>query len=314
MKNQIRVTILSAFVTLSATAAFAQGPIGWWKLDDTTGTVAVDASGNGNMGTVNGAVQINVPGTLAGAFRFANGEVRVPYGSGTLAPATTNVTVSAWINPSGYLCNGFGQCGVVSSEGIFGDGTNGFGLRVIDNGNTLQFCWGTEAYSGTCTYAAHAFQTGVWTHIAGTYDGTTFRNYVNGVEIGQQAVAMAPLNTTRDLVIGALPSGNLSFEGAIDDVRVYGRTLSAAEVSDLATIAPAGATGPQGPQGNTGAQGPQGPVGPQGEGLMTGSFLMLPAGTPAPSGYALVGTFDLQPSGANRGRGTQVQVDVYQRQ
>ena len=56
-----------------------------------------------------------------------------------------------------------------------------------------------------------------------------------------------------------------------------------------------------------------GPAGPQGEGLMTGSLLFLPAGSPAPAGYSFIGTFNLQPANTNRGQGSQVQVDGYRR-
>jgi hypothetical protein len=42
--------------------------------------------------------------------------------------------------------------------------------------------------------------------------------------------------------------------------------------------------------------GPQGPVGPQGEGLISGSFLMVVEGTPAPAGYTYVGKYKLLPA------------------
>ncbi|HEX6161876.1 MAG TPA: LamG-like jellyroll fold domain-containing protein [Vicinamibacterales bacterium] len=333
MKSELKVLTLTAFLLVAtASTAFAQGPLGWWKLDDTAGTVAVDASGNGNTGTASGGVTINVPGAQSGAFNFNLGEVRVPFGSGALAPATTSLSVSGWVNPSGWNCAGFGQCAIVSNEALPGQAfLDGYGLRIINGGTLLQFCWGAEATTGHCTYAAYAFPTGVWTHVAGTYDGATFRSYINGNLVLAEDFAMPPLDTTQDLVIGALPSGNLRFEGAIDDVRVYGRTLAAAEVADLATIAPAGPQGPQGEQGVPGAQGaqgeqgaqgapgaqgeqgPQGPQGDPGPGTIPGSILMMPAGSAAPAGYVLIGTFDLQPSGTNRGRATQMRVDVYQR-
>ena len=61
-----------------------------------------------------------------------------------------------------------------------------------------------------------------------------------------------------------------------------------------------GAQGEQGPQSDVGPQGPAGPEGRQGEG-------------PAPAGYTFVGTFDLAPSGAPRGRPMMMAVDVYRR-
>jgi hypothetical protein len=62
---------------------------------------------------------------------------------------------------------------------------------------------------------------------------------------------------------------------------------------------PAGATGSQGAQGvagPTGPVGPHGPVGPQGEGLISGAYLLLEEGTPAPAGYTYVGKHKLLPS------------------
>ena len=78
-----------------------------------------------------------------------------------------------------------------------------------------------------------------------------------------------------------------------------------------------GLTGAQGPQGLTGLTGPigptglTGPAGPQGEGLVSGSHLLLPAGAPPPPGYDYVGSFDLFPSGGSRGREALTSIDVY---
>ena len=81
---------------------------------------------------------------------------------------------------------------------------------------------------------------------------------------------------------------------------------------------PQGPEGPQGPQGEVGPQGPrgetgpQGERGPQGEGLMSGALLMLPAGSPAPIGYTRMGRFVLA-SEADRSRNAEVIVDVYRK-
>jgi len=76
---------------------------------------------------------------------------------------------------------------------------------------------------------------------------------------------------------------------------------------------PAGPAGSQGPQGPQGAVGPVGPVGPQGEGLFSGSLLMLNSGSPQPAGYVYVGTFDLTPSDDARGRGVAMHIDLYRK-
>ncbi|MCH6202189.1 T9SS type A sorting domain-containing protein, partial [Aquiflexum sp. LQ15W] len=71
-------------------------------------------------------------------------------------------------------------------------------------------------------------------HVAATYDGTTSRIYINGVE--NISASYGPINigtTSGNLVIGALGSIQ-RFNGALDDIRLYGRALSAGEISQLA--------------------------------------------------------------------------------
>jgi hypothetical protein len=79
---------------------------------------------------------------------------------------------------------------------------------------------------------------------------------------------------------------------------------------------PAGSPGPQGamgPQGPRGATGPVGPIGPQGEGLFSGSLLMLECGAPQPAGYTYIGTFDMSPSGDSRSRTAAMRIDLYRK-
>jgi hypothetical protein len=59
--------------------------------------------------------------------------------------------------------------------------------------------------------------------------------------------------------------------------------------------------------------GPAGPVGRQGEGLFSGSLLMVESGTPQPAGYTYIDTFDLTPSSDSRGRGVMVKIDLYRK-
>jgi hypothetical protein len=65
-----------------------------------------------------------------------------------------------------------------------------------------------------------AVQNGVWTHLASTYDGTTFRFYINGELQGDTVVAFSP-NTTTPLQLGRVADGDAYFNGAIDEVRIW---------------------------------------------------------------------------------------------
>ena len=69
-----------------------------------------------------------------------------------------------------------------------------------------------------------------WTHIATTYDGTTLRLSVNGVQVGQLAYSGAITTSTGALKIGGNAVWGECFQGDIDEVRIYNRALTATEI------------------------------------------------------------------------------------
>src|SRR5438874_8400922 len=85
---------------------------------------------------------------------------------------------------------------------------------------------GSEQYSrGTSALALNT-----WTHLAGTYDGATLRFYVNGAQVTSRALTGSIVSSTAPLRIGGNSVWGEYFTGAIDDVRVYNRALSATEI------------------------------------------------------------------------------------
>jgi len=71
----------------------------------------------------------------------------------------------------------------------------------------------------------------VWSHIAVTYDRTAVRLFVNGVQVASRANTLAVAASTGPLRIGGNTVWPEWFQGSIDEVRVYKRALSAAEIS-----------------------------------------------------------------------------------
>ena len=69
-----------------------------------------------------------------------------------------------------------------------------------------------------------------WMHVAATYDGTTMRMYVNGVEENSMAGPLAIGAGAVDFAIGAHHDGTNRFAGMLDDVKVYNKALSPAEI------------------------------------------------------------------------------------
>ena len=104
------------------------------------------------------------------------------------------------------------------------------GIRTV-TWSKLPRCGGEAVVTGPA-----ALPINTWTHMAGTFDGTTLRLYINGSLVTSQAFAGPIFTSTGALRIGGNGVWGEYFTGRIDDVRVYNRALSAAEIqTDLAT-------------------------------------------------------------------------------
>ena len=80
---------------------------------------------------------------------------------------------------------------------------------------------------------------GAWTHVALTYNGSQLRLYVNGVQVASGAASGAIQSSTSPLWIGGNQPYGEYFKGLIDDVRVYNRALTPAEIqTDMTTPLP----------------------------------------------------------------------------
>jgi hypothetical protein len=185
-----------------------------------------DISGNNNTGTLGGSTTFT-NGKVGQAFQF-NGDntstVTVP-DSGSLR-ASNALTIDAWINPSA-------ASGDIAYRGCFGNGNcqpygllfTGFtqtsGRVVLSLGNETTF---ERLTSGTPI----PFNT--YTHVTGTYDGTTMRLYINGVFDISKTTTIGTLNqsSTLPLFIGQGADG--VFSGAIDELEIFKRALSSAEI------------------------------------------------------------------------------------
>jgi hypothetical protein len=202
-----------------------------WKLDEGSGTTAADSSGNGNTGTLtNGPVW--VAGQIDGALQFDGSNDYVACGNGASLNLNSQVTLAAWINPN-TAGNGAHQIFVAK-------GDNSYALKH-NTGNYMEF----NIYDGTWYTARGPAVTaatfnGVWHHVAGTYDGTTLKIYING----ELQPAIASESHTGDIDSSATAvsigrdsdgGGRRYFNGLIDDVRIYSRALTVEEIQAVMT-------------------------------------------------------------------------------
>jgi hypothetical protein len=215
------------------------GPVTWWKLDEAAGTVATDASGGANPATLSGV------GWTAGASGSAvvlDGTSAYGTAVSPAAGTTSGFTVSAWVKLSSGP-------GATDRTAVSQGGTHAYGFQLGvektsgpggTSGKWMFAVTGTDAVGASeiKQYSSQPATVGVWTQLTGVYDTSTGRIYlyVGGTPVGS-ANRGAAWNATGAVQLGrALVDDAWTgyFPGTVDDVRIYGRALSATEAASLA--------------------------------------------------------------------------------
>lgn len=246
MSRTIAIAATMAALALFASSANAStGPVGHWLLNEGSGSVAADTSGHRDNGTLRGGAEwTSISGRRGVSFDGTTGQVRVPEAS-QLDPSNA-ITVSAWVLRQGSP----GDYRYIVAKGGHGCISASYGLYSGPNGG-LQFY--VSRGQGTTYARSPDAGTGVWDgrwHLAvGTFDGTTIRLYVDGLEVGSGTEYPGPieyrLSDSNDLLIGDYPSClDEGFPGVISDVRLWDRALSPSEVSAISAQPPAPGSAP----------------------------------------------------------------------
>ncbi len=210
------------------------GLVGHWTFDQVDGTTVRDHSRHANHGTLLSS-PAPVEGRLAGALAFdAERRQGVRVADSPSLSVAGPFTAAAWIK---FTHRDRVQVAIVEKWDTAAAGAaNGFMLRVSPDGKAkLVICdaAGLDGAQGRTPLPAET-----WTHVAAVYDGKSVHIYVNGKLEESDAIARAPADGAAPLTIAHTPSGGNRFTGAIDDVRLYSRALSEAEVAALAAASP----------------------------------------------------------------------------
>ncbi len=198
--------------------------------------IAADQSGNDN----DGAVQ-NTPTSTAGkvgkARSFQKSEpdwISVPHS--TDFEGLTALTVLAWCKPSATNHGGF-FARVVSKPNTATSDDFFLGYLPVGGGNySGAFRITTGGFVGTSIEASSTMTTGAWNHLAGTWNGSVRKIYVNAVERKSESATGSLQQSSQPFGIGSHPNNavsnsNRSVEGEEDQIVVIGRTLSSDEIS-----------------------------------------------------------------------------------
>ena len=250
LSNAIGITnSAAAYLQVQSLPApnIASDLVGYYEFDDAPGsTTAADSSGNGNPGTLVGFLDYTacwVKGLTNGALSF-NADtnaltvdlVAIP-AVGTPAPPVLDfyssqaLTVGAWVKAMLPQTNG----GAIIAKGNGGGGEQ-FAMDM--NGTTYRF-YVRDTNGASWVLTTPVSPNGAWQHLAATFDTTNgiMDFYVNG-QLVNVTVAPTSLNTnSHEVSIGnrqsAAAAYNLPFTGALDDVRLFNRALTSADVAAL---------------------------------------------------------------------------------
>jgi hypothetical protein len=203
--------------------------VGWWKLDETSGLTAADSSVFGNDGTLpNMAGNEWTNGTVGGALEFDGTDDYVSVPNSSSLQLTSALTMAGWIKADSW---GSGtDVDIIARKGE--DNPNNYQLSIADGLATLYLDDGDgSGYRGDTL-----LNTGQWYHIAATWDGTTVRIYVDGVlDNDPPDLHGDNISTdTRAFYIGGRSGADL-LDGILDDIRIYNRALSEAEIKNFVT-------------------------------------------------------------------------------
>ncbi len=226
-------------ITLGGTSSAPAGPVALWHADES----AADAAGT-NHGTLEGTVTY-ATGRVGQAFKFTGSTGAVRMGTDALRQPFAALTMTAWVNPTatGSSGNAYGLTVLSRTDG------DGFALRVLAGKLQADLRLAGGDYTVTFPGQTTNLPLNAWSHLAVTYDGAVITGYVNGVSVGTVAAtgALRAANPTTNLLIGnepqegSLQGAGFPWPGMLDEVAVYDRALTAAEVQGAAAAGGAAA-------------------------------------------------------------------------
>jgi hypothetical protein len=194
---QVRITGLP-IVNADSCATVFPGPISWWRAEGNA-----QDSADGNSGTLLNGAEF-ATGRVGQAFSFDGVDDHVRVANSSNLQITNAITIETWVRPTstGQFQN------IVSKWDALDVGQRAFAIGLDPSGVVF---WGFSPNGGdwpqSNAYSTNALPLDVWTHIAGTYDGSTTKLYVNGVLHSETPYTLGIFLGNIDLAIGGTVGG-----------------------------------------------------------------------------------------------------------
>jgi PKD repeat protein len=209
--------IRRGYITVSAKTT---GLVAAYNFDTGRGTTVPDLSGNAHHGRISGATWTPA-GKYGQALAFDGVDDWVTIAATPLLDLSPGATLMAWVYPTATS----GVRDILLKEG-----------SGVDIYNLYARNWRGRPESNVYVNSANRVAEGArlptraWTHVAGTYNGSVLRLYLNGVEVARRSVTGSLASSRGPVRIGGNRLWGEYFQGRIDEVRIYNRALTAAEI------------------------------------------------------------------------------------
>lgn len=203
-------------------STIGQGLTAWYKLDETNGIMIADSSTNNRAGEWVGAGSVTgTVGRMGGALEFDGHASGVSISAATLPDLNTNFSLSAWVCPDS---GGTNPVQVIVTQG------SAWGLVLNQGRPEFRF----SAASTGVVACATTVPARAWTHLIAAREGDVVSLFVDGERMSSSQIQGS-------LQAGSAPWGlgynsalaSQYFNGGLDDIRLYHRTLSSGEIREL---------------------------------------------------------------------------------
>ncbi len=225
------IYLVSIVLVLTCTARAEL--VGWWRLDEGSGTTAYDFSGKGNDGTLQNGAEWGV-GYLSNSSILLDGVddfVDVPHAE--ILTVDSEVSVMAWIHTERHE-----GPGGVSWQGILAKGNSprSYSLYTEASGALHFSTTSTTTNAFVGTLSSGQVPLNEWVHVAAQVVDGHHQYYINGEDAGTGGsdIVLVGTEDTANFVIGRTQEGtSRSFLGMIDDVRVYNHVVTQQEIQTI---------------------------------------------------------------------------------
>jgi hypothetical protein len=156
--------------------------------------------------------------------------VKIADGDQTGLDLTSDFSIECWVYGSSYTATPSARNVFVSKF----DGTDGFLFGIFNNAGTLQLeCFMVNSSSSSANRVNWTPSVDTWYHVAVTYNATTNKVnfYVDTSTQGSEQDSTVDIGAGGDFEIGAYQGAQDTFDGLIDDVRIWSDVRSGAEIA-----------------------------------------------------------------------------------